>query len=119
MRGVVTRLGVLAPLSLCLCVFACGDELTPYNQLEGLRVLAVAAEPPELTPTATAAVSALVYRAPELLEPTFAWSWCPLTAGPNAGYACALTRDDLQAEVDRAIRSEERRVGKESAWRGW
>jgi hypothetical protein len=100
---VVTRPGVFAAVAVCLSISACGDELTPYNQLEGLRVLAIAAEPAELVPTATTAISALVYRAPELPDPSFQWSWCPLTAGPNAGYACALTREELQAEVDRAI----------------
>lgn len=64
---------------------ACDDNFVPYNQVEGTRILGIAAEPAELWPGREARLSALVTEARG-----YRWSWCPLTLGPGAGHACAL-----------------------------
>jgi hypothetical protein len=71
---------------------ACDSDFTPYNELEGTRVLAIAAEPAMLLPGQDARLSALVTGP----TPTYRWRWCPVTLGPNAGHACAIVRDDLE-----------------------
>lgn len=74
---------------------ACGPEFPPYNQVDGLRVLAIAADPPFVAPDAPTAISALVTADTTAVE--HHWRWCPLTAGPAARHACLVTQDQLPA----------------------
>jgi len=76
---------------------SCGPEFDPYNELDGLRVLAVRSEPAELTEAQTARVDALIYNASK--QPTRkSWSVCPWNGDPNDGYACPVD----QTTFDRA-----------------
>lgn len=82
--------------------FACGSDFTPYNEIDRLRILAVSADHPWLTDTATAGptstvLSALVAHAPgtSTAAARFEWSWCPVRAGSTAqgevgAYECAF-----------------------------
>jgi hypothetical protein len=89
-----TAVAVLAAL-----VAGCGDDFTPFNELDRLRVLAVRAEPPELAPGATTTLDALVF-APDGDAVTSAWSWCPITLGAAKGYECALSEQQLADAID-------------------
>ncbi|MBL4633302.1 MAG: hypothetical protein JKY56_05495, partial [Kofleriaceae bacterium] len=63
------------------------------------RLLAMAANPPDLIPGATAELTALLTAQPTSTR----WSWCPLVGSSNNGYPCLVDHDLLQAEVDKAL----------------
>jgi hypothetical protein len=75
--------------SLASLMSACSPDFDPYNEISGLRVLALQAEPADLSVTQTTRVSALTFEEkdrPVSLE----WSLCPWPSDPNAGFACAV-----------------------------
>lgn len=82
---------------------ACDDDFTPYNEVRGFRLLAIAADPPWLGADESAELSALVVSDPALGDVQYRWSWCPLTTGQVGGYTCAVTHDALQASIDDAV----------------
>lgn len=88
----------IALIALLPC--ACMDELPSYNEIEGFRLLAVAADRPWLRADQTAELSALVASDTSTAGTTYDWSWCPFTSGSAGGYECAVTRDELQAQID-------------------
>lgn len=79
-------------------LFGCGgDDFPEYNELEGLRVLAIQAEPPSIAPGESTTLRALVYDEdddPDTLE--YSWSWCPARLPIAAGADCALSEDALR-----------------------
>ena len=97
------RLASLAPLA-ALLLAGCAAEFTPASVVEGLRVLAMVADPPELrlspaagTNTVTVLHSLAVAPpsapggAPRNPAPAdVAWSFCPYSIGASTGYACAI-----------------------------
>ncbi|MEQ8275944.1 MAG: hypothetical protein RMA76_31675 [Deltaproteobacteria bacterium] len=91
---------------LCLIALVCGaagcmDELPSYNEIEGFRLLAVGADKPWILPEETAEMSVLLASDTSTTTGvTFDWSWCPFTSGSAGGYECAVTRDELQAQID-------------------
>jgi hypothetical protein len=89
-------------LGWVVTVAGCSNPFEPYNHLAGFRMLAVRAEPPDLAPSSTATLSALLF-VPDQRPVSYDWSWCPFTAGPEQGYACAFTRDELQKAVDQRL----------------
>ncbi len=92
-----------ASCAIALALLAgCDSGFDPYNRLESLRVLAIAADPPNPQPGAATTVSALLYtpedgasEAPPNV--TFAWSWCPFPGASNDGYACGVTEAEATA----------------------
>jgi len=56
------------------------------------------AEPPTVIPNGTTTLEALVY-APNDEPVSYAWSWCPMRAGASDGFACALTEEELKAQL--------------------
>jgi hypothetical protein len=94
MRRAITWTFVAAALAA-----GCGQDFAPFNEVTGLRVLAVRAEPPAITSGETAALDALVYE-PDGDAVTYAWSWCPATLGAATGFACALPEADLVAALE-------------------
>lgn len=90
-----------------LGVQACGSDFTEYYEIDRLRLLAMSAEHPWLTETATAGptsteLSALIANAPgtSTSAARFEWSWCPVRAGStgdsNVGpYECAFGPREL------------------------
>ncbi len=80
----------------CVLIFAfgvgCDSDFAPYNEVDGFRLLAIAAEPPELAPGEDVRLSALVVGDD---APTFAWSWCPVTRGAADEHRCALDVDTI------------------------
>lgn len=86
-------------LSLSLWSAGCEPEFDPYNELSGLRVLAVRAELPELREGESTTLDALIYEQ-DSKPVARQWSFCPWTADPNDGYTCPVD----QATFDRAFR---------------
>lgn len=78
----------------------CGEDFDPYNRLNSLRVLAIAADPPIPPPGQTTTLSALVYvpeqgasEAPAGVS--YAWSWCPFPGSAADNYSCQITQEQL------------------------
>jgi hypothetical protein len=81
---------------LALGAVACGPEFDPYNELGGLRVLAVRAEPAELAEGQSSTLDAFIHEGASG-APTLRWSLCPWPSDPNAGFACPLDQAGWQA----------------------
>jgi hypothetical protein len=88
--------------ALASLLTACGGDFAPYNLLEGLRVLAVRAEPPVLAAGDSTTLDALVWL-PSSEPVTYEWSWCPFTESRDTGFECAVTAEEVQAAVDEAL----------------
>lgn len=90
---------------LCLLLawvtaLACGDDFPVYSELEGLRVLAVRADPPAVGPGQVTELSALVFDGDgEPDELRYAWSWCPARAPSAAGGECLIDEGELAAQL--------------------
>jgi hypothetical protein len=79
------RCSVKRACALMGLVCACDADLPVYSQVEGLRVLAVAAEPPQVPAGQPATLSALV-ASPGAT--TYQWRWCPAPTEAADGHAC-------------------------------
>ena len=55
--------------------------------MKGFRLLALVAEPPELSPGATVVLRPLVVGDE---RPRYEWGWCAVTSGPASAHACLL-----------------------------
>ena len=73
-----------------------GDAFEPYNELAGLRLLAISADPPQLGYQETASLTPLVFSEGDL-PVRYTWSWCPLTSGASDGYTCLISHAELSA----------------------
>lgn len=71
-----------------------GDDEATYSELDRLRVLAIASDPPEVLPGQSVTLSALVFE-PEGRAPSFAWSWCLVRS--TTTFECVLPEADLRA----------------------
>jgi hypothetical protein len=77
------------PLRLALLLAAaCAEEFDPESYLDDLRVLALVADPLEVGPGETLAVSAVTHARPDDPLAEEAWTFCPLTVGATGGFAC-------------------------------
>ncbi len=85
---------MLAALSL-LCA-ACASDFTPGSVLTDLRVLAMVASPLEVGPDDSITVSAVVVPPPQGQVATERWTFCPLSAGSSAAYACAVPTCEVE-----------------------
>jgi hypothetical protein len=74
-----------------------GDDEPSPSQLDRLRVLAIAAEPPDLVPGESATLAALVFE-PAATPVGYAWSWCPVGIDVEGGTACPI-EESLWAEL--------------------
>jgi hypothetical protein len=97
MRLSMTRyaLGALAFSTACATTPP-DDEPLP-SQLDRLRVLAIAADPPDLVPGESATLSALVFT-PEDGAVDYAWSWCPVKVEIETELSCPID-EALWAEL--------------------
>jgi hypothetical protein len=83
-------------LSAALLLAAgCTNDFVPQSSLDGLRVLALIADPLELAPG-----QALTVRPQDWLPPGSSiaeqrWTFCPLSAGAVAAYACAVPQCEV------------------------
>ncbi len=73
-----------------LALTACSADFAPRSYLHDLRVLALVASPLEAGPDDTVTVTPFVVPPPQGSVVGERWSFCPLSAGATAGYACAV-----------------------------
>lgn len=101
LKKVSVQLAGLSCAGLLLSSLSCGSDLTPYNEIDRLRVLAVSASNPWITADGTGPsetqLSALIANAPgtSTAAARFEWSWCALRSGAAAqgdvgAYECAF-----------------------------
>jgi len=84
----MTSRSLLVASSLCILGACAGPDFPAYNELEGMRVLAVRATPPDLVPGESTELDALIYDAGTTV--TRRWSLCPWPSDPNDGYTCLV-----------------------------
>tara|TARA_R110002096_G_scaffold42143_4_gene113693 strand:+ start:122164 stop:123135 length:972 start_codon:yes stop_codon:yes gene_type:complete len=92
----------IAAWSLCLAlVGACTirDDSTRANQIEGLRILALASEPADLVQGESTTLSALVYDEDERAV-SYQWSWCISRGNSDEGYLCNISESELETAWD-------------------
>ncbi|HVI75550.1 MAG TPA: hypothetical protein VM683_11255 [Anaeromyxobacteraceae bacterium] len=75
--------------ALALLAAGCAGDLPPRSLLQGLRVLALHADPLEAGPGETVTVGADTF-APPGVTFTEKWTFCPFTLGATASDACAV-----------------------------
>ncbi len=96
----------VAPWGLVLATFAlcggCGDDFSPYNEVDGFRLLAIRATPPELRPGQDVELTALVVGDD---APRFTWRWCAVTRGPGERHDCAIQDGEIESELPNALLS--------------
>lgn len=73
---------------LALGLVACIQDFEPAHRVQDLRVLAVRAEPPEITDPGTSILDALVVGGQG--EITYRWELCAIPAPPGLGQACLV-----------------------------
>jgi hypothetical protein len=79
------------------CANTAPDADPVPSQLDRLRVLAIAADPPALLPGESATLSALVFE-PNAEPSDYAWSWCPVQVDAESGATCPI-EEGLWAEL--------------------
>lgn len=84
--------------AVAVFISACGQEFEPFNLVEGLRVLAIRAEPPELLPGDRAEIVPLIH-APQGEAVSYRWSWCPFASGRVSGFDCVVDQETLDTLV--------------------
>lgn len=93
---------VLQLLLLVLGLTACTEDFAPGSLLAGPRLLAVEVDPLEVGPGEQLTLSPRYFVPLGGAVPAATWRFCPFTAGPQAGYACAIPACEttLLAEAD-------------------
>ena len=82
-------------LSICLLTasvlsIACDSDLPAFNEIEGLRLLAISADAPWVMPGESTSLSALVVSEEEV---SYRWTWCPLESSADENYRCPIAED--------------------------
>lgn len=83
-------------LAASLLTAGCTNDFAPQSDLLGLRVLALVADPLELAPGQPVTIQPWNHVPPGSTVVEQRWTFCPLSAGAVAAYACAVP----QCEVD-------------------
>ena len=85
------------PAAIALLVVAgCKNDFSPQSDLLGLRVLALRARPLELAPGESVTVQATSYVPAGATVLSERWTFCPLSAGAVAAYACAVPQCEVE-----------------------
>ena len=80
---------------------ACGPEFDPFEQVQGLRVLGIAPDHPDLAPNEETVIRSLVHVEGDQ-GVSYSWDWCPFSGGAAEEYECALSQDDLDEMMAQA-----------------
>lgn len=91
--GVEARLALLA---VSFLTAACTADFTPRSVLDDLRVIALVASPLEAGPSEDVGMSATTIWPPGGANQEERWTFCPLSVGASAGYACAAPQCETQ-----------------------
>ncbi len=92
----------LSLIVLALGLAACTEDFAPGSLLVGPRLLAVEVSPLEVGPGERVSLSPRYFLPSGAKAPAATWRFCPFTAGPAAGYVCAIPACEttLVAEAD-------------------
>jgi hypothetical protein len=83
-------IGSIAAGALCAgLVSGCASDFLPASYLNDLRVLAILAEPLEVGPGQPVTLRPALYVPPGATLTSTTWTFCPVSAGSVAAYACA------------------------------
>src|SRR5690242_20406472 len=74
-------------------------NFSPASLLEGPRVLALELTPLEAGPGEIVTVTPHLFVPAGMAPPALAFTFCPLSAGPRLGYACASPACETRLEV--------------------
>lgn len=85
----------MAFVALVFATTSCAESFDPYNEVQGPRVLALRATPPELAYEESATLDALVTQA----GLSYSWSWCPFAFQGDRADECAVPYEDLRSLV--------------------
>ncbi len=88
-------------LLAALVAAGCESDLSRRSELDGLRVLALLADPLELAPTDSVTLSPVVFSDTAV---THSWHFCPIHTGARGGYTCAIPECDFELTPDSAGR---------------
>ena len=83
---------VMAILSAAVAAWAagCAGDFYPASYLNDLRVIAIGSDPVEAGPGETVRLMPVRYLPPGETITSERWSFCPVSAGPSGGFACAV-----------------------------
>lgn len=80
----------------CMCFLAaCATEFDEYNDVTGLRLLGLRAQPPELQPEEESLLDALVVAE----NASYQWTWCPAPYSGDARDECPISEAELRAVI--------------------
>ena len=117
MRTGARHLGAVAAICLGVWCAGCEPDFAPYNEVQGLRVLGLRADPAELLPAgaadavgaaagvtqrpgqASAEVSTLTALVSDD-QASYRWSWCPLATPAGSDSDCPIGSAELDALRD-------------------
>jgi hypothetical protein len=91
--------GAVVVVGALIVVAACGPDFTPAWRVDKYRILAVKANPVTLKEDETATLSVLDH-APDGVDATYSWSWCPLRTSASNKFECPF--DALQRALEEA-----------------
>ncbi len=74
---------------------ACAPEFDLINEVDDLRIMAIAPDAPELSPGDTTTIRALIRAKPDAGPVTYAWDWCPQEGTAQDRYDCPVSQSDL------------------------
>jgi len=104
------RIGRLVPLALLAVLTGCGAEFDPASWLRETRVLAIEAAPLDVVGDAEVTLVVRVFVPEGTAVVRERWSVCPLTMGPEGGFACvdAACETEIEPEADGTVRTRPR-----------
>ncbi len=82
--------------SVLLLSAGCSDDFSPQSDLLGLRVLALVADPLELGPGEPVTLRPTTHVPPGSAIASQRWTFCPLSSGAVAAYACAVPQCEVE-----------------------
>jgi hypothetical protein len=92
----MTRSLAASLLAVLLLVAGCANDFSPQSDLLGLRVLALVADPLELAPGQSVTIRPRSYVPPGSTVADQRWTFCPISAGAVAAYACAVPQCEVE-----------------------
>ena len=92
----MTRSLAASLVAVLLLSAGCTNDFSPQSDLLGLRVLALVADPLELGPGDPVTIQPRTYVPPGSTVTAHSWTFCPLSAGSVAAYACAVPQCEVE-----------------------
>lgn len=84
------RLDIAILVAALIAVSGCQEDLTPASKLQGVRTLALIADPIEVGPGIDTRIAPFIFSDTSTATVKHDWTSCPITAGPNGAYACVV-----------------------------